>query len=122
MGWVTRAPAPTIQELWASSNPGFAAMHGLLGLLGVAAMASRLHLLSVRQQQGLAAGRWSVHVRRMRRPQFGDGGDDFRQDAHAAYRVAVRHEQGWDIGVEPEDAREAAKPGSPPSEPPVEKC
>ena len=49
---------------------------GLLGLSPVAAMARRLRLPGLRSRSGLAAGRWSVHVCRVRRPYLGDRGHD----------------------------------------------
>lgn len=67
-------------------------------------MAHRLRLSGVRAPGGLAAGRRAVHVCRMRRAQFGDGGDDLRSNAHPADGVvhrllAVCHGQTGDIGA-----------------------
>ena len=49
---------------------------GLLGLPGVAAVARWLRLRGLQPRQWLAAGRWTLQVLRVRRPDVGDGGHD----------------------------------------------
>ena len=61
-----------------------------------------LRLRGLRPPWGLAAGRWQVHVLRVRRSYLCDGGHDLRPDANAVDSVvqrllAVCHRQGRDL-------------------------
>ena len=47
-----------------------------LDYLGVAAVARWLRLRGLQPRQWLAAGRWTLQVLRVRRPDVGDGGHD----------------------------------------------
>ncbi len=78
---------------------------GLPGLFGVAALARRLRLSEVRTRRRLAPERRASQMFGVWCAQFGDGGYDLRPDSDAldgmVHRVlAVRHRQGWDLGVE----------------------